>query len=241
MTGIALALAGCTGTESRSEPTAAPSAVAPEAPTGGSTSQVGSDGAAFLTAYRAGVESLTTVRVHIEINGPGLEVIADSRQRRTPGGMDAVMIYSGEDGFEVRSIDGRVYFAPAGTPAGKFYDVSGEPEFAELAAHQDPFEQLRLFETALESVTVIGEEAVDGVPTTHYEVVLDGSRADLPAETLRLAGPTVTYQFWMDAQGRPLRTSFSIGPAVGTLTISDINEPMDVAAPAPEDLLPLPN
>lgn len=108
-------------------------------------------------------------------------------------------------------------------------------------------EQIEKLQEAAVSATEIGPEDVDGVPTTHYRVVIDVKKS---LEALRSAAPsvpasadlpeTIPTDLWLDDRGRIIKTQVEQevqGQRVVTISqVTAYDQPVDITAPDPADV-----
>ena len=95
-----------------------------------------------------------------------------------------------------------------------------------------------LTSAAGKSLQVLGNETIDGIPTTHYSTVIDTAKlpADLPGwDRIVHALPEVPMELYVDAQGRPIQVTQNLSnddqQTLVTLKISRFNEPVAISAP----------
>lgn len=108
-------------------------------------------------------------------------------------------------------------------------------------------EQLKQLQQAAVAATEVGPEEVDGIATTHYQVLVDVRRS---IEALGSAAPsvpasadlpsTVPTDLWLDDQGRMVKTQVvqevSGQRLVTTFTITSYDQPVDITAPDPSQV-----
>lgn len=108
-------------------------------------------------------------------------------------------------------------------------------------------EQIEKMQQALVSSTEIGPEDVDGVATTHYQVVIDVRKS---LEALGSAAPsipasadipdTIPTDLWLDDQGRMIKTQVEQQASgerlVTTVRALAYDEPIDITAPDASDV-----
>lgn len=118
--------------------------------------------------------------------------------------------------FESVLAGGVIYLQGAGlpVPAGKWLKFDPKDKsnasspLAPLLALADPQKQLAVFGSP-KDLTLVGDENVEGVDTSHYRVTVDSAafakNAGLPAEAGKLLPPELTIDLWLDADARPIK------------------------------------
>lgn len=130
---------------------------------------------------------------------------------------------------------------------------SSNPQVAALGKQLDAMlegvgpEQIEKMQAAAVSATEIGPETIDGVDTTHYEVVIDVKKS---LEALGSAAPsipasadlpeTIPTDLWLDDQGRMIKTEVEqqvSGQRVVTISqVTAYDQPVDISAPDPSQV-----
>ncbi|HSP61040.1 MAG TPA: hypothetical protein VLO09_08260 [Ornithinimicrobium sp.] len=97
-------------------------------------------------------------------------------------------------------------------------------------------------------VVYVGTEDVDGTDLRRYEVVVDtqaamdasGQTGSDAAEASAMIGEEITYDVWVDDDDLLRRLSFTTAGSTTEMSIDRWGEPMDIEAPAAEDVEPMP-
>jgi hypothetical protein len=147
---------------------------------------------------------------------------------------DSEMVYDGANAYT--RVGGRwtgFFLADPGGPRGP----------------NDPLWPLDALFGASDDAVEIGQEAVRGVPATHYRVTVDLARADaaLPAGVSVPAGPyrslrALPAEVWLDAAGLARRISVNSEPAAAESVWSivelwDFGVAADITPPGPDEVL----
>ncbi|MCX4584989.1 hypothetical protein [Streptomyces sp. NBC_01481] len=127
-----------------------------------------------------------------------------------------------------------------------------EAHFLLRAPLNDPEHVLRQV-AAMQKVSRLGEENVNGVPAVHYRGTLDHqtltlrlatgvrTKADAMRDALGSEIP-VFADAWVDGKGRVVRVGLSFTSMTSvtvTMTLSDLGKPVTAVAPAPGRVLPV--
>jgi len=240
----ALLLVGCGGPTAPT-PTQSPSSQATTAPSESaapSTDPAPADdsvdafvdlvSSAAMTTYTMDMAMSTKVQgTPMEVSTSGAFDVTDPAQPRS----HLTMNVSGLE-MEMISVDGE-YFMKMDMTGDQWMKMDAEsaqqmtgsaaPDFSNWA------EQAR---DTIESVEVVGEEPVDGVPATHYRLVMTpDAMADFGVDEAGVADATIGYDVWVDADGftRKFDVSLTGGemPMEMSATLDDFNEPVDIEAP----------
>ena len=104
-------------------------------------------------------------------------------------------------------------------------DVWFEPYIQATGNSQD-----FLKEVAPKKIVLVGSEGVSGTPADHYRVTMNlekigGSMASASA------AKTMTYDAWLDSEGRMLKAATEMGKITTEATMSKFNEPVTIKAP----------
>lgn len=156
--------------------------------------------------------------------------------------------------IEMRLVDGAIYMRMGELTGDKFvvidpsdptFDIGEIPDI-------DPARDVADMADALVSVTEVGEpEVIDGVEAHQYEVVVDLSKVtgtmreqmDKNVALAEAGGLTVpdqvTYQYWIGADGLPLRVIGEIAGVQTEMTFSNWGEPVDIQAPSADEIVDL--
>lgn len=156
----------------------------------------------------------------------------------------------GSQQFESVLAGGVIYLRGAGlpVPAGKWLKFDPKDKsnasspLAPLLALADPQKQLAVFGDP-KDLTLVGDENVEGVDTSHYRVTVDAVKfaknAGLPADAGKLLPPELTIDLWLDADNRPIKMSqeFEIQGSKSTTeqVYSDYGADVKIDVPADKD------
>lgn len=221
-----LAFAGCSSpAPSAGSPSAGQSAPA-SAPAAGSEVSVDD----FLAKVSAGMASMKTYHVEMTVSGAGegkLTTTGDIDAGVTPpnqhltmtiAGKPVEMIVVGGDYF----VKGMMGDGWVKMPAGAASSMSGSSgdQMSVLTNNKDAFEK----------IVLVGSEDVSGTPADHYRVTMNlekigGSMASASA------AKTMTYDAWLDSEGRMLKAVTEMGKITTEATMSKFNEPVTIKAP----------
>lgn len=130
---------------------------------------------------------------------------------------------------EVITVDGVLYIKGQGLnlPSDKWVkldpksaDAKGNP-LGQLGDLGDPEKALAILGTP-KSVTLVGEEKVDGVSATHYKLVADtagyADKLGLPAQVTSMLPKELPLDVWLDQDNRAVKTAITFQAA--GLTVS---------------------
>ena len=220
----------------------------------------GDDVLETVTAAQASVAAQKTFRstFALEVDGGGLsitssgELFVDTVKRAQSGHIRVPVLGS----VELREADDVLYVrVPPGRSAtqGKSW-VSVPADSSGTVGSQDPQEFLKVLSGARD-VRELGQEDVNGTSTTHYSLTIDPetlakvaaanpSASSLPPGVLDQLKDVKT-DLWVDDDNLPRR--LRVAAKVQSVTVHtafeyhDFGKPVDVAAPAADDVLQLTN
>lgn len=195
------------------------------------------DGATFGRRIEQATRSAKTVRVSMPAPDDASQSLDTDMVFVSPTRTDLSMAFPVEnpqdEGFELRMVDGSLYFSNPDPEINALWlsaDEGTRNPFAQTlvglmqeSARVAPADQSALY--AKSRVTAVGPEQVAGAKTTRYRVavpmtvVLDGVEKsyrstggldpelekELPRLRQRAKGQTLTQHVWLDAQHRPVR------------------------------------
>lgn len=227
-----------------------PSESASEEPPAGETV----DTAEFLDTVLSGIEDATTAHVSMTMQGGPAQMTmeGDVDYAATPPEMSMSMTNSmlGEGGMEMRMVDGAMYMQMPQLGKGKWFKVPlGGPDSllpGDLLDQMDPGQAIEGMQDAVDDVTYVGEEDVDGETLRHYTMTVRSEAfrdlqkqfggtgaADLPS--------AITYDIWLDGDDRMRKTEIAMGDLGSvTMTMSGWGEPVDIEAPPAADVVRMP-
>ncbi|WP_435741638.1 hypothetical protein [Nocardioides sp. SYSU DS0663] len=216
----------------------------------------------FVDLVSAGIEESTTARMtntssfgDTEISGEGVVDYSTS-----PPSIQMTMnspMMGGE--MEMRSVDGVLYISLGNLTRGKFLKMDPSDPDSPLAKmglgdalnQGDPLAALEGMQEGIEQVTYVGEEDVDGRQLDHFELTVDLATsvesfgADLPPSATKDLPETVTYDVWLDEEGRFGQMVMDVdveGQSIQTeMTLDDWGTDATVEAPPAKDVTKMPN
>src|SRR4051795_10494772 len=107
---------------------------------------------------------------------------------------------------EIRLVDGIFYMSMGGLSGGKFWKIDpSDPDsplgdVGDLMDQMDPMGTLSKLESAIDTVTYVGDEDVDGQSLGHYELTVEPDQLakdmDLPAGSADQLPDSLTYDIW---------------------------------------------
>lgn len=165
--------------------------------------------------------------------------------------VDADLTMPGLGATRMIVVDGSAYVSmPGVTDEGKFLEVP-QGELEDSGAGLDDIDVASTWEDWDEGagqVVYAGLEDVDGEELRRYEIVVDvqavldasGQTGSDAAEASAALGDEITYDVWVDEDDLVRRISYTAAGAVTEMTIDRWGEPMDIEAPDPEDVQPMP-
>lgn len=165
--------------------------------------------------------------------------------------VDADLTMPGLGATRMIVVDGSAYVSmPGVTDEGMFLEVP-QGELEDSGAGLDDIDVASTWEDWDEGagqVVYAGLEDVDGEELRRYEIVVDvqavldasGQTGSDAAEASAALGDEITYDVWVDEDDLVRRISYTAAGAVTEMTIDRWGEPMDIEAPDPEDVQPMP-
>ena len=155
--------------------------------------------------------------------------------------------------MEMRYVGKVLYMQMPGlTPAGKFFAIDPSDKtspmakaFAGATDQMDPLKSIKSMEAAVQTVTLVGKEKVDGVSVDHYKLTVDTSalvKGRLSPQAAQQANlpKTITYDLYLDDQHLLRRTSFELMSTHFEATMSKWGEPVHVQKPAASQIVSAP-
>lgn len=258
-----LGLAACSSddTESGTPETGAPAATEtgsadetegveaeePDAPAGGEALTLEDFGARIAAAQ------LAAETVHVVQSSTATEGGTMEGDMRLSGDGDVALLTTSTlpDGTEQKMllVDGVIYMFGGEAAGNKWVsfgssDGDDDSELTDSFAPEDPQEQIEAMQDAIiEFTTEENAETIDGVSTTKLTMVLD---------TLTLMGEsgqemidggymdeTITTEMWVGPDDLPRRQVQTVAGVTSTTEYSRWGEPVDIAAPNPDDVIEL--
>jgi hypothetical protein len=196
-----------------------------------------------MKMFTAAFAKATTAHLTMSVTGERQSMEAEGDVDYSSDPPDVAVTLGGDrfgEGTEVRLVDGVMYLK---TPmfGEKFVRLDlSDPDnplgekFGDLFDLRTVLDGIR---DGLRSVTLVGEEEVDGERLRHYRVEMDPSeamsQADPSASAPAEAPENVTYDLWFDADGLLRRMQADLGSDDGTMTVvlSDWGEDVTIEAP----------
>lgn len=212
----------------------------------------GYDAEELLAALKAGIEDQDSVHVVIE-SGVAGQTVSGEGDISYAGESTAMQmkLASPEMGgtLEVRLVDETIYLAaPPTTPRGKFIAVDATNPNSPLGdlsglTSGDPLSTFEAFDAGLEEAEYVGEEKVAGEELDHYLLTVDAAaaaRAQGREDQTGQLPETLTYDLWIDESDLMRRVEVEVGGTVSAVTMTGWGEDVDIVAPAPGDLVQMP-
>jgi len=260
-TAVLVALAGLTAcssddstaTDTAGEPTTSTS----ESPTEDSASPAPGetvDPSEFVDRVLGSLSDATTAHLSMTTTGgtSGMTMEGDVDYSASPPEMDMTMTSPTQPDAEIgfRLVDGVMYMQMAQIGNGKWLkmDLNGKnsPLSGGLMDQMNPGAGLEQMQSAIDDVTYVGEEDVDGETLQHYTMKVR-SRAfrSLQGSLGTTAGSKlpslITYDIWTDDDGMMRQTELAMGDLGSVaVTMSDWGEPVDISAPPESDIMTMP-
>lgn len=216
--------------------------------------------AAGLASYlKQGAQSVTSVHVTWTVGVAGNQVTASGDEVRTDGTSKVQFSVSSPQGGVTRIIviGDKVYLQQPDhgnlldRPWTLLSPNTTDPALAPLAStlaqvkSSGDIGQYATIARASKKVTLDGPDTVDGVPATHYSIVLDVAKLSPDAERSALAAGglrTLPLELWVDRQGRTIKTTESLDVSgqriVETVTLGNFDAPVTISAPPADQVSP---
>jgi hypothetical protein len=232
-------------TPSAASGTSSPSAEASDSasPTAAAGKRVDPD--EFVEMFRTSFEQATTAHLTMTMKGTGLSMTAEGDVDYSTEPPAVAMTLNGDQfgkGTDVRLVDGVMYLKTS-MLGNKFVKMDladpANPLGERFGRAFDLRSVLDGFRSGLQSVTLLGQEDMDGERLRHYQVVMDpaaaaaANKADPSASATAGMPETVTYDLWFDGEGFFRRMEADLGPEGGAVTavLSDWGRNVDIEAP----------
>ena len=218
------------------------------------------DPAEFVRTVTDGLEASTTAHVTMTMSlGASGEMTSEGDLDYTTTPPDVAMTMSSPVGggdMDVRMVDGIMYVSMGQLTEGKFIKIDPDDPKSPLAGmgmdgmidQIDPGQALAKMQDGISKVTFLGEE--DGLD--HYELTIDMQQmldemgGDLPPAAESQMPDSLTYDLWLDDEGRFTKLSMDELPMGGSsgsmeMTVSGWGEDVDIEAPAADEITEMPN
>lgn len=208
----------------------------------------------FLAMLRSpGEEDMSSYELDMVVTtgGQTMEMAGEVDLGDGQPSVDADLTMPGLGATRMIVVDGSAYVSmPGVTDEGMFLEVP-QGELEDSGAGLDDIDVASTWEDWDEGagqVVYAGLEDVDGQELRRYEIVVDvqavldasGQTGSDAAEASAALGDEITYDVWVDEDDLVRRISYTAAGAVTEMTIDRWGEPMDIEAPDPEDVQPMP-
>jgi hypothetical protein len=214
----------------------------------------------FVDTVSDGVEASTTAHMTMkvglgsmgEMSGEGdLDYTADPPELA----MTMNLPMAAGTKTEMRFVDGILYMSMGDLSGGKFWKLdpsdSDGPlgDMGGMLDQVDPLGSLQKVEPAIDTVTYVGDEDVDGQSLDHYELTVDPAKLaktmDLPAEAKAQLPDELTYDIWLDDEDRLSKMHMDL-PVAGAessidVTASDWGKDVTIEAPPSDEIAEMPD
>jgi len=131
---------------------------------------------------------------------------------------------------------------PGGDAGGKYVKVSLQQMMEQTGQDfkkiTNPAENLKMQQEAIDKVTYVGEEDLDGAKARHYTAVLDMQKAmnlagqtAQPVPTASGGSTKMPYELWVDGDKLMRRVTMDVQGAKVDVRLSKFGEPVDIQAP----------
>lgn len=210
----------------------------------------------FMDVVIAAEKKAGSFQMALDANAGAAETTADASIIFDNGdgqhAMDMTMTDVDNRKMSVRLVGGQIYVAVDPGTGGKYVHVDPlDPTnpLARLAASMlatDPSSQLEDIRGAVTAVRFVGKENMFGGSTSHYKVTVNPSKiTGQTAKSLNtgLIGKEFVYDYWLDAQGRPLQIRSATESDGKSVTVSIVTrswgEVPPIVAPTADQLTTL--
>lgn len=218
------------------------------------------DPADFLAQVKSGVEGATTSTTSMKMSISGMEISMEGQVDYTTDPPEMAITMSmpmlGEDPMDMRIVDGFAYMNMGALTDNKFVksaldDPNGAlGDMTGLSDSMDPAKSLENFSAGFDKVVYVGQESVDGVDASHYQLTVDTTKIGSALSELGATGAdpsslglpeTLTYDVWLDSDSRMTKSVIELGD-LGSMemTASNWGEPVDIQAPSADQITDMP-
>ncbi len=217
------------------------------------------DPAEFVKTVTEGLEASTTAHVTMTMSlGSTGEVDAEGDLDYTTDPASVAMTMTSPMGggdMDIRLVDGIMYISMGELTQGKFMKIDPSDPKGPLAGlgmdgmldQMDPGKALANLEGGISEVTYVGEED----DLDHYELTVDMQAmleqmgSELPPSAESEMPETITYDLWLDDEGRFTKLSMDDLPMGGDsgsmeMTVSGWGEEVDIEAPPANQVTEMP-
>lgn len=211
------------------------------------------DAKEFAERISDAADDSSSAQVEMELTSSGLVTTSEGEVDYTGDEPALTMSMSapaiGDQKIRTTLVDGTMYLSVPGQAdaASAWYRIDlDDPDnpLADLMGGMealDPRATIESFGKGLEKVVYKGEESVEGVDTTHYEVTGDTSSVTSGAGAGKGAAAklpeTLTYDVWLDEEDRLIHMEADLDEQGSmSLTMTDWGEPVEIEAPPKEQV-----
>lgn len=250
---VPLALTACSG--SGDDPAAdAPSSAAQAgdaSPTPGQ--QVDADSFFARTQEAMLAKKTYTMSMTMESQGESIQIdgVGDMSDPNAPKAQMTMQPASGSEPMEM-ILDGEsIYMQMPGVSQGTYMQMPlsalAQAGGQDLTKFMNPAENLKLTQQAVEKVTFVGQEDVDGESLSHYTVTMNpqklqqqyATRAPVPSSAPSVPSE-LPYEVWIDDEDLVRKTDMTMDGVHLTMTTSKYGEPVTITAPPSDKVTPMP-
>lgn len=216
----------------------------------------------FADILAEGIQESTTARMSTSTSFGGVEMTSDGVVDYTtsPPSLQMQTALPGGNGtFEVISVDGLMYLDLGQMSQGKFWRIDpSDPDGAlaglgldKVLEQNDPVAALRAMADSLDEVVYVGEEQVSGRDLDRFEMTVDlaaatkGLGADLPPSATKSMPKTLTYDVWLDDEGRFAQMVMELptpgGASETRMVMDDWGTDVGIEAPPADQVTEMPD
>ncbi|HET7736366.1 MAG TPA: hypothetical protein VFK52_10350 [Nocardioidaceae bacterium] len=153
-------------------------------------------------------------------------------------------------GVELRVVDGELFMSWPNvlTEAGKFFRIeegSSMGDLVESLRSSSPVDSAADISESVTAMREVGEEQIGTDDTIHYVVTIDTEKSSQfiggteGAQDVELP-ETIDVDMWVTTDDLMRRVVVSLGTAAMQLDYTDWGKPVDISAPAPQDIVKAP-
>lgn len=246
-----LGLSGCGGdaeeTSADDPPSTSASSPTSEPSESESASEVSGDDSspdAFIERLKASMGEEGSMHVSMDMTGPA-EMQAEGDSSYGPDGSEmhlTMNMAAMPDGpIEMILADGKAYMSMPGlTEEGQFFEIDeSNPAFGTLGNGLTPADTFDAFEAGLTKVDELGEEQIDGEPTTRYRLHVGAEEALEATGQEMVPGlpDELVYEVWLDSEDKMRRLTYELMGMELTMDMTRWGEPVEIEAPSEDDLI----
>ena len=227
-----------------------PSDSASPAPTAGETV----DPATFLDDVLGAMTDLSTAHLSMKVEGGPAQMTmeGDVDYTTTPPEMAMTMDYPmfGKGDIEMRMVGGDMYMQIPMMSSGKWIKMpltdKDSPLSGNLLDQMNPGTAMEAMKGAVDEVTYVGDEDVDGESLHHYTMKVRSAAFQKLQDELGGTGAAdlpsvISYDVWIDNDNRVRQMKMSMGDlGAVTMTMSDWGEPVQIEAPPASEVTQMP-